>query len=96
MAMKLLALVENINKETFQDHDLEFRVAVNDLLIAVQRAQPVLTANLRIVPQAVAESMETDDEGDPSLFPRSSRHIFCFISILELGPQAGHEAYIFR
>ena len=66
-ATKLLAWVENMKKETFQDLDLEFRVAVDDVHIAVQRTQPVLKANVHTAPDVAVESMETDDEGDPSL-----------------------------
>ena len=56
-AMKLLACVQAIHKETFQDLDLEFRVAVDDFEIVAQHAQPVLKANLRVAPDAVAENL---------------------------------------
>ena len=52
--------------ETFQNHDLNFKVAVQDLEIATHCAQKMLKVHLRAAPDASGD-MDTDDEHEPSL-----------------------------
>ena len=52
--------------ETFQNHDLNFKVAVQDLEIATHRVQKVHKVDLRTAPEASGD-MHTDDEDESSL-----------------------------
>ena len=66
-ALKLLEwLQEQIPREEFQNHDLDFKVAVQDFEMATHRAQQMLKVDLRAAPDAHGD-LDTDDEHEPSL-----------------------------
>ena len=65
-ALKLLEWLQELPTETFQNNDLNFKVAVQDLEIATHRAQKVLKVDLCTAPEAFGD-IDTDDENEPSL-----------------------------
>ena len=64
-ALTLLEWLQELPEETFQNHDLNFKVAVQDIEIATHRAQQMLKVDLRTAPDAFGD-MDTDDEHEPS------------------------------